>query len=153
SGSCRVFAGSSEERNGRRRAGMISKGWRLATCNLLFCLPVLAQRPPSGAVPKNIRLTLAQAEAIALKNNPQVTVGKLRALVAQEGVREERSTVLPNLRLDLTGVESRPGSRVAAGGLNNPVVYPRAAAGAVLSQLITDFGRTTNLISSSQYQA
>jgi outer membrane protein len=50
-------------------------------------------------------------------------------------------------------VESRSGSRIAAGALNNPVIYPRAAAGVGVSQLIYDFGRTTNLLSSSEYQA
>jgi outer membrane protein len=37
--------------------------------------------------------------------------------------------------------------------LNNPVIFPRAAAGVTVSQLLTDFGRTTNLVSSSQFQA
>ena len=98
-------------------------------------------------------LTLAQAEAIAIKNNPQVTVGKLKALIAHEFVREQRSVLLPNASVNLTGVESNPGSRIAAGGLNNPIVFPRAAEGATLSQLITDFGRSTSLVSSAQYQA
>jgi len=100
-----------------------------------------------------IMLTLTQAEQIALKNNPQVTVGKLRALIAHEFVREQRSALLPTASINLTAVASNPGSRIAAGGLNNPVVYPRAAEGAVVSQLITDFGKTTNLVSSAQYAA
>ena len=36
---------------------------------------------------------------------------------------------------------------------NNPIIYERAAAGLVVSQLITDFGRTTNLVSSANYAA
>jgi len=98
-------------------------------------------------------LTLAQAEAIAIKDNPQISVGKLRALITHEFVREQRSALLPNVSVNLTGVEANPGSRIAAGGLNNPIVFPRTAEGAVLSQLITDFGRSTNLVSSAQYQA
>jgi len=98
-------------------------------------------------------LTLAQAEALALKNNPQVTIGKLRALVAHQYVREVRSALLPTAYLSVTAVDSNPGSRLAAGGLNNPILFPRAAAGATVGQLITDFGRSTNLLSSSQYQA
>ena len=98
-------------------------------------------------------LTLAQAEAIALKNNPQITIGKLRALEAKQYVREARSALLPTAYLSLTGVDSEVGSRIAAGGLNNPVVFPRAAAGATVSQLVTDFGRTTNILSSSKFQA
>src|SRR5208337_2879790 len=98
-------------------------------------------------------LTLQEAEAIALQKNPQITVGKLRALQAHEFVRETRSALLPTASLNLTGVQSRAGSRIAAGYLNNPVIYPRAAVGASVSQLITDFGRTNNLVSSSEFQA
>ncbi|HEY2822148.1 MAG TPA: TolC family protein [Candidatus Acidoferrum sp.] len=98
-------------------------------------------------------LTLKQAEALALRNNPQITIGKLRALEAREYVRATRSALLPTAYLSLTGVDSEVGSRIAAGGLNNPIVFPRAAAGATVSQLVTDFGRTTNLLSSSKYQA
>jgi len=98
-------------------------------------------------------LTLAQAEATALRNNPQITIGKLRALEAQQYVRETRSALLPTAYLSLTGVDSEAGSRIAAGALNNPILFSRAAAGTTVSQLVTDFGRTTNLLSSSQFQA
>jgi outer membrane protein len=124
---------------------------RLMVLILLLAAQVTAQQP--GAGPQQITLTLAQAEAVALKNNPQITVGRLRTLVAREFVREQRSALLPNASVNLTGVDSNPGSRIAAGGLNNPVIYPRAAEGAALSQLITDFGRSTSLVSSAQYQA
>jgi outer membrane protein len=109
-----------------------------------------AQQPEAPAPPA---LTLAQAEAMAIKNNPQITIGKLRALVAQQLVREQRSALLPTAYLSLTAVDANPGSRIAAGALNNPVLFPRAAAGATVSQLITDFGRTSNLLSGSQYRA
>ena len=103
--------------------------------------------------PAGRELTLVQAEALALKNNPQITIGKLRALVAHQYVREARSALLPNAYLSVTAVDSNPGSRLAAGGLNNPILFPRAAAGATVGQLITDFGRSTNLLSSSESQA
>jgi outer membrane protein len=118
----------------------------------LFCASVSAQEPNTTGQ-KSISLTLEQAEATAIKNNPQITIAKLRALVAEEQVRESRSALLPDVSINLTGVESQPGGRIAAGGLNNPLVYPRAAGGVVFSQLITDFGRTTNLVSSSRYHA
>ncbi len=98
-------------------------------------------------------LTIQEAEAIGLRNNPQITVGKLRALQAREFVREARSALMPEVNLSVTGVDSNPGSRIAAGFLTNPTLYPRAAVGATVNQLITDFGRTTNLVSSSQFQA
>ncbi len=110
---------------------------------------VPAQQQPQAAV----TLTLAQAEAIALKNNPQITIGRLRALAAQQYVREARSSLMPNAYLSLTAVDANPGSRITAGALNNPTVYPRAAGGVSVNQLVTDFGRTKNLLSSSEYNA
>jgi outer membrane protein len=98
-------------------------------------------------------LTLQQAEAIALKNNPQISVARLRALESREFVREVRSSLLPQASLNLTAVGSDPGSRLSAGALNNPSLYPRVAAGASVSQLIADFGRSRNLVSSSEFQA
>jgi len=125
------------------------------------CTPTHAQAPASPATSQTTDqtsqtatpLTLAQAEATALKNNPQITVGKLRALVAQQYVRESRSALLPNASLSLTAVDSNPGSRLAAGFLNNPILFPRAAGGASVTQLVTDFGRSTNLLSSSEFSA
>jgi len=111
------------------------------------------QAPGSAPLGPATQLTLRQAEALALKNNPQITVGKLRALIAQQFVREERAALMPTAFLSLTAVDANPGSRISAGALNNPVLFPRAAGGATLSQLITDFGRTTNLLKSSEYQA
>ena len=127
----------------------------------LTCGLANAQAPASPAKPQAARqtatpstpLTLAEAEAMALKNNPQITIGRLRALIAGQYVRESRSALLPNAYLSLTGVEANPGSRIAAGFLNNPVLFPRAAGGASVSQLVTDFGRSTNLLSSSEFSA
>jgi outer membrane protein len=106
-----------------------------------------------GAVPAGISLTRRQAEALALKNNPQITMGKLRALEARQYAQEQRSAMLPTAYLSLTGVDSSANARIAAGGLNNPIIFPRAAGGATVSQLIADFGRTTNLVSSAQSAA
>jgi len=98
-------------------------------------------------------LTIQEAEAIGVRNNPQIPVGKLRALQSREFVREARSALMPEVNLSVTGVDSNPGSRLAAGSLTNPILFPRAAAGATVNQLITDFGRTSNLVSSAQFHA
>jgi outer membrane protein len=124
-----------------------------------FCTHAQAAPPPPAPSPNSpsagpgTPLTLEQAEAIAIKNNPQITIGKLRALAAQQYVREARSALLPTANLSLTAVDSNPGGRITAGALNNPAVYPRAAGGVSVSQLLTDFGRTNNLLSSSEYGA
>ena len=135
--------------------------WLLVLCAVLSATSSAlhaqaTSKPASPQVPSQAQqtgapLTLAQAEAIALKNNPQITIGKLRALVSQQYVREARSALLPNAYLSLTAVDANPGSRIAAGFLNSPSLFPRAAGGATVRQLVTDFGRTTNLLSSSEY--
>ena len=98
-------------------------------------------------------LSIREAEAIGVRNNPQITIGKLRALQAREFVREARSALMPSVNLSITSVAANAGSRLAAGYLTNSILYSRTAGGASVSQLITDFGRTTNLVSSSQFQA
>src|SRR5260370_4680858 len=65
----------------------------------------------------------------------------------------QRSALIPNGYLSLTGVDAESGSRIAAGGINNPILFTRAAGGATVSQLVADVGRTTNLVSSSELQA
>src|SRR5512135_2189645 len=100
---------------------------------------------PQAAPAAPSRLALADAEQLALRNHPRITVAQLEALAARQVVREVRSNLLPTLTTNLTGVDSEENSRIAAGGLNNPIIYERAAAGVTASQLITDFGRTSNL--------
>ncbi len=112
-----------------------------------------AQAVGASANPGAISLSLRDAQTLALKNNPQISVARLTALASQQVTREVRSNLWPTATMDLTAVDSEPGSRITAGALNNPAVYPRAAVGATLTQLITDFGRTTNLISSASLAA
>jgi len=130
---------------------------RLGVTCLAFALPLAAaasaQSLSSPAAPAGTPLTRRQAEALALKNNPQISVGRLRALEAAQYVREERSAFLPNAYLSLTGVGASDHARIAAGGLNNPIIYPRVAAGGTVSQTIWDFGRTANLVSSAKSSA
>jgi outer membrane protein len=47
-------------------------------------------------------------------------------------------------------VAAHDGGRISAGGLSNPAIYDRAAGGVTVNQLITDFGRTSNLVESSK---
>lgn len=138
---------------------MKKRGLRVIAILVLAWIPTYTRAqsnpipaPPSQP-PDTKSLTLRQAELIALKNNPQITIGKLSALVARQYVRETRSALLPTAYLSLTGVDAEAGSRMTAGGINNPVLFPRAAGGAAISQLITDFGRTSNLLGSSELRA
>ena len=107
---------------------------------------------PAG-VPAAKLLSIKDAEQLALKSNPQISVARLTALASHQVVREQRSALWPTAVANLTGVDSQPNSRITAGGLNNPIIYQRAAVGATVTQLITDFGRTNNLTSSANFAA
>ena len=101
----------------------------------------------------SMSLTLKQAEEVAIKNNPQISAARLIALASQQVTQQVRSALWPTASGEITGVDAESGRRISAGALNNPVIYSRAAAGAIVSQLITDFGRTANLIASANYSA
>ena len=118
-------------------------------------------KPANGPLPSasqtnpgiRVSLSLKEAEALALKNNPQISVARLTALASQQVTREVRSSLWPTASANLTGVDSQENSRITAGALNNPIIYQRAAAGVTVVQLITDFGRTTNLAASADLAA
>jgi outer membrane protein len=107
----------------------------------------------SPASPNRLRLTVNDAEALALRNNPAISVARLNALASEQVTREVRSNLWPQAYANLTAVDAQNNSRITAGGLNNPIVYTRAAGGATVSQLITDFGHTTNLVAGARLQA
>ncbi len=104
-------------------------------------------------LPAGLQLSRQNAEQIALKNNPAISVARLSALASQQTTREVRSNLWPAVYANLTAVDAYDDSRIAAGGLNNPIIFERAAAGTTVSQLITDFGHTTNLVASARLQA
>ena len=99
------------------------------------------------------KLTLQEAEQIALHNHPQIQAAQNLADAAKAQVTEARSAYYPTVYGSLTGVDAENNSRVAAGALNNPIIYDRYANGVTVSQLITDFGRTHNLVKSSTLHA
>jgi outer membrane protein len=110
--------------------------------------PAAATSAPNGP-----RLTLAEAEQMALAHNPNISVAHLLQLAQAEVTREARSSELPTATADLTAVGAHDNSRITAGALNNPIVYNRAAGGLTVRQLITDFGRTRNLVRNAQSNA
>jgi outer membrane protein len=111
----------------------------------------LAAIPCCGQAPQT--LTLQQAEQIAIQNHPQIQAAAQLASAAAAQVAEARSSYYPQAYGSLTGVEAEHNSRVAAGVLNNPVIYDRFADGATVNQLVTDFGRTYELVKSSNLHA
>ncbi|HKI25285.1 MAG TPA: TolC family protein [Candidatus Sulfotelmatobacter sp.] len=109
--------------------------------------PAAQASPAPGVL---MSLTRMQAEQLALKNNPRISVGKLLALAQHQVYRETRAAELPNFNGEITAVDANEGSRIGAGALTASRLLEHAGGGVTLSQLLTDFGRTLNLVSSSK---
>jgi outer membrane protein len=109
----------------------------------------VAGSPASG---QPTHLTRAEAEQMAIKNNPRVTVGRLLALAQHQVVRETRSAELPTATGSITAEDAEDASRISAGSLTASRLFTHAGAGASATQLITDFGKTRNLVASSKLQ-
>jgi len=128
---------------------------RLLLCCAMLCFAApkaICSAPPQVPAQK---LSLKDAEAMALRNHPLVQAASFEAEAANQVTREVKSAYYPTAAGNLTGAGGLPGgnSRIAAGFINNPRVLNRQADGLQVNQLITDFGRTSNLVSSSRLDA
>ena len=119
-------------------------------------LPEVEELGQAGASPNSApviampTLTRAQAEQMAIEHNPHINVSRLLALAQHQVVRENRSAELPTLNGSLTAEKAYDGSRIASGALSSSRLIEHAGGGVSLSQLITDFGRTSNLVGSAK---
>ena len=100
-----------------------------------------------------MKLTLADAQKIAVQNEPRLASAGFLARAAGQVVKETRSAYLPTVAGNLTGVGAEEGTAVAAGALTTSSLSSRFATGVVISQLVTDFGRTSNLAGSAKLRA
>jgi len=98
-------------------------------------------------------LTLKDAEALAIKNHPQVQAAQLNYKASQQGVAEARSAYFPTVQGAITGSQGNPQGRIGAGSLVASRLWDRFGQGIVVNQLITDSGRTRNLVASSRLDA
>jgi len=128
-------------------------------------LPALAQEistPPSSIAQspvsegpsssEHLRLTRADAERMAIEHNPRVSVARLLAVAQHQVVRETRSAQLPTANASITAVQAEDASRISAGALTSSRLFEHAGAGGGFTQLLTDFGKTSNLVASSKLQ-
>jgi len=99
------------------------------------------------------KLTLKDAEAMALRNHPLLQAATYDAEAASQVTREAKSAYYPTATGSLTGAGALSNSRIAAGFLNNPLILNRYSNGLEVHQLITDFGRTSNLVASARLGA
>ncbi|MBZ5594676.1 MAG: TolC family protein [Acidobacteriia bacterium] len=106
----------------------------------------LAQAPPP-------KLTLKDAEALAIKNHPQVLAAQSEVGFANQQVVETRSAYYPTVDADVTGSTANNGARIGAGFLTDSRLFNRFGQGITVSQLVTDLGRTPSLVASSRFNA
>ncbi len=111
-----------------------------------------APTPAPSATGNPHLLTRQEAERIALANNPAIHISQLLAKVQHQVVRERRADALPDLTGNLTVVGAKEDSRFSSGSLTSSALFNHAGEGVELRQLITDFGRTSNLIASAKLQ-
>lgn len=97
-------------------------------------------------------LARTQAEQMAIKYNPRVTVARLLAMAQHQVYRETRSIELPSLIGSMTAEEANNASRISSGSLTASRLFEHAGAGANFSQLLFDFGHSRNLVASSKLQ-
>jgi outer membrane protein len=102
-------------------------------------------------IPK--RLTLAEAEQRALAQHPAIEATNFEALATTERIGQAKAARQPFVSANFTAAGAPDDSRIAAGALNNPVIYSRLATGLSVSQLVFDFGRTSRLIDSTRSAA
>lgn len=111
----------------------------------IFSLPVFAQAPSM--------LTLQQAEALAVKNHPQIQAAQNEVNFANQQIVINRAPYFPAINGDVTGSQSYDGSRIGAGNLQASRLFQREGQGVNIQQLVTDFGRTSSLVASARFQA
>lgn len=119
---------------------------------IIACLPFLTLQ---AGDPPHV-LSLQEARSLVLKKHPRITAADLNARASQEIILQNRAAYLPNVMTHagaVTTTQSGGGVRAAMNGLQLSGIYDRAAASITVNQLITDFGRTTNLTATSRLRA
>ena len=123
---------------------------RIVPC-LLVLFAGTAPLFPQGGAP--IRLTLQQAEGMALRNHPQVQAEQDLVGAANERITETRAAYYPTVDGDVTGSQGNIGARIGAGYLSASRLFNRFGLGVSINQLVSDFGRTPNLVAETKFRA
>lgn len=105
------------------------------------------------ALAQGRKLTLKEAEELALRNHPRALSAALLAEASKSGVSEARAPLYPQVAGVLTGVAAEHGTTLSAGTVQTSSLYSRVAVGVGVTQLVTDFGRTGNLVASAKARA
>lgn len=116
---------------------------------LLVFAAGLAWGQTGGAV----KMTLQEAEALALKNHPQVLAEQNVVSAMGREVVQAKSNYYPTVAGDFTGSGANQQARIGAGFITTSRLFDRVGQGISIDQLITDSGRTPNLVASARLKA
>ncbi len=147
------WMGRQQNKSGQERKNILPMlcGFHLL---LLAAVPALSAAQPAVTNPPARMLSLKEAGEIAIARHPRISEADLLALASKQVVREARSAYYPTVAFNATAVDALDSNtRIAAGGLNNPLIIDRESQGINITQLITDFGRTHNLSVSSELRS
>jgi outer membrane protein len=100
-----------------------------------------------------VRLTLQDAKTMALANHPQVLEAQSETAYRNQQIIEARAPYFPTIDADLTGSQGNSLARIGAGALSASRLFNRFGQGVFFSQMVTDLGRTQNLVASSRFEA
>lgn len=98
------------------------------------------------------KLTLEQAQQIAIKNHPRIAFAALLAQGAGNAVSAAKSAYYPVAAANVTAAAANDGTTLSAGALQTSSLNSRFATGVALVQLITDFNRTTSLVNAAKFR-
>jgi outer membrane protein len=113
---------------------------------------LIAVAVAAGAQPLPM-LTLQQAEEMAVKNHPQIQAAQNEVNYANQQIVINRAAYYPDVTGNVTGSQGNDLSRIGAGDLTASRLFDREGQGVIVHQLVTDSGRTSNLVASSRLQA
>ncbi len=104
-------------------------------------------------LPASERLTLTDARATAVRVHPRLTAAEFKALAARQAVIQARAGWFPTFSGSAVAVGAADPVNThlsASGPLSTSTVQERAGLGLNVSQMLTDFGRTSNQVESSR---
>lgn len=97
-------------------------------------------------------LTLLEAERLALANHPDIKASLFDEFAANEAVKVVRAGYEPQAYGSAVQAVAPGGTRIAAyNALTDPTIIQRTALGVGITQYITDFGRTGDLVQAAEF--
>jgi outer membrane protein len=120
---------------------------------LIVAAPACSGPAAFGQPANTVHLTLAQAENLAIQHHPQLLAEQNLASAFGQQVVEAKAAYYPTLAGDATRSAGNQQARSGAGMLAMSRLFDRVGTGISVNQLVTDSGRTSNLVASARFRS